>query len=86
LKIAPLAVAAKRTMILFMISLVYFILSAFIILGEDVYWKFAFVDLIYANIGTNPSDVWTFFALSGVMAIWAGGMFWVVGCFDGLFE
>ena len=86
MKIAPLAVAAKRTMILFMISLAYFILSAFIILGEDVYWKFAFVDLIYSNIGTNPNDVWVFFALSGVMAIWGIGMFWVIGVFDSLFE
>jgi hypothetical protein len=86
LKVAPLTVAARRTMILFLISIAYFIVSAFVMLGEDVYWKFAFVDLIYANIGTNPSDVWVFFALGGVMAIWAIGLFWVIGCFDEMFQ
>lgn len=76
----------KRTGVLFMFSLAFYIVSAFVMLGEDVYWKIAFVDLLYSNIGTNPNDAWTFVALLGLMLIWGLGLFWVVGVFDEFLE
>ena len=79
-------VAARRTMLLFLFSMANWIVSAYVIMGEDVYWKVNLVDTIYSNIGTSPNDVWNAYALFSLMTIWAVGMFWVIGCFDHLLE
>lgn len=70
-----------RYLFLLLVQIAWMIFSAVIIMGEDVLFRFAFVDLIYSNIGTNPNDVWTFVYISGMMIIWGVGAFWAVGAF-----
>lgn len=70
-----------RYLFLLLIQIAWMLFSAVIIMGEDTLFKFAFVDLIYSNIGTNPNDVWTFVYLSGMAIIWGVGAFWAVGAF-----
>jgi len=75
-----------RFLFLTLLQIAWIPFSALIIMGEDVFWKFNFVDQLYANIPTNPLDVWTFIYLSVYMIIWFIGGFWAVGVFDWVFR
>ena len=56
------------------------------ILGEDVFWKFNFVDNLIIRQGTNLGDIFIFVSVVTYGLIWGIGMFWVVGMFDRWFS
>lgn len=56
------------------------------ILGEDVFWKFQFIDNLISRQGTNLGDIFIFVSIATYGIIWGLGMFWVVGTFDRLLE
>ena len=55
------------------------VFTMILVLGEDVYWQLAFVDNIYARLGTNPGDVFITLFISEFIIIQGIGMLWASG-------
>lgn len=58
-------------------------IEIFLILGEDVLWRFSFVDQLYTNIGTNTFDLFTFVSVITWFLIWGPmAIVWCLGYWD----
>lgn len=72
-----------RSFALAVLNLGVWAIELILILGEDVFWKFNFVDNIYTRLGTNTFDTMTFTVVITWFLIWGvGGIVWILGYWD----
>lgn len=72
-----------RCFALFILTAGIWAVEIVLILGEDVLWKFNFVDQIYNNIGTNTFDTFTLVSIGTWFLIWGPmAIIWVLGYWD----
>lgn len=54
-----------------------------LIQGENVFWKFSFINQLYTDIASNPQDVSLLVVVTTWFLIWGmGGIIWVLGYWD----
>ena len=76
----------KRSMFLFFLTAFIWSIEIITILGEDVFWKFNFIDNLITRQGTSLGDIFIFVSVITYGLIWGFGMFYVVGFYDRWFE
>jgi hypothetical protein len=79
LEVPPLVTQLYRWGFAVLVSIVWDAFTILVFLGEDVFWKLNFVDTIYSNVGTSPSDVFTTVWVTGQMLIIAVFILWNAG-------
>jgi hypothetical protein len=82
----PLLIQMKRWAFVVLLSIVWDAFTTFLILGEDVFWKFTLVDQLYANAGTNPGDVFILVWVTGQMFILSFVILWNTGLLGYIWE